>query len=341
MTPQVKHSPDDVRGFGPETNAPPPKVTIGSLFSGIGGLELGLELALGDGGFDVETIWQCERDEWCRGILARHWPAAVCYDDVRAVGADAPRVDVLCGGFPCQDVSVAGKGAGLAGERSGLWGEFARVARDLRPRILVVENVSALACRGIGTVLGDISEAGHDAVWFDLRASDVGAPHRRERIFIVAWRRDVGHSDGGGRGAQRIAGVGAEVGRRGAHPVAATTPANTGALATPRRLAAGGVDRPWVGGSPDGLPRRLDIIAHEWPAKRGTAQPEGEPPRATPQPPSGSPSWRERKRRLMAYGNAVAPQCGYAVGCVVAAIMNIQNRTAADSTAAYGSHSGP
>lgn len=296
-------------------------LTIGSLFSGIGGLELGLELALRDGGFDVETIWQCERDEWCRGILARHWPATVRYDDVRAVGADAPRVDVLCGGFPCQDVSVAGKGAGLAGERSGLWGEFARVARDLRPRVLVVENVSALACRGIGTVLGDISEAGYDAVWFDLRASDVGAPHRRERIFIVAWRRDVGHSDGGGRGAQRIAGVGAEVGRRGAHSVAAATAADAGALAAPRWLAAGGIDRSRLGGAPDGVPGQLDVIAHRWPTKRGTAQPEDEPPRATPQPPRGSPSWWERKRRVMAYGNAVLPQCGYAVGCVVAAIV--------------------
>lgn len=188
-------------------------VRIGSLFSGIGGLELGLECALRDGGFDVETTWQCEQDPWCRGILARHWPSAVRYDDVRGVGAgNAPRVDVLCGGFPCQDVSYAGKGAGLAGERSGLWYEFARIVRELRPRIVVVENVAALASRGLDTVLGSLSEAGYDAVWFDVRASDVGAPHRRERLFIVAWRRDVEHADGGGRGPERVRGVGAEVG---------------------------------------------------------------------------------------------------------------------------------
>lgn len=169
-------------------------ITLGSLFSGIGGLELGLENALRDGGFDVSTIWQCESNPWCRSVLARHWPDAVRFDDVRVVTGDAPAVDILCGGFPCQDVSFAGEGAGLAGERSGLWFEFARIARELRPRIVVVENVAALASRGLDAVLGTLSEAGYDAVWFDLRASDVGAPHRRERIFIVAWRRDVGDS---------------------------------------------------------------------------------------------------------------------------------------------------
>lgn len=192
------------------------RVTIGSLFSGVGGLELGLECALRDGGFDVETAWQCEQDSWCRGILARHWPSAVRYDDVRGVGAsNAPRVDVICGGFPCQDVSYAGKGAGLAGERSGLWYEFARIVRELRPRIVVVENVAALASRGLDTVLGDLSEAGYDAAWFDVRASDVGAPHRRERLFVVAWRRDV--ADARGDDAERLGGP-AGVAREGGAP---------------------------------------------------------------------------------------------------------------------------
>lgn len=196
-------------------------LTIGSLFSGIGGLDLGLECALRDEGFNVSTTWQCEQDAWCRGILARHWPHAVRYVDVRTVGAGTPRVDILEGGFPCQDVSVAGKGAGLAGARSGLWFEFARIARELRPRIVVVENVAALLSRGLDTVLGDLSEAGYDALWFDLRASDVGAPHRRERLFIVAWRRDVGDGAGarregltGGIGAdaRRVSGVAAGAG---------------------------------------------------------------------------------------------------------------------------------
>ena len=193
-------------------------LTIGSLFSGVGGLDLGLECALRDGGFDVSTTWQCEQDAWCRGILARHWPDALRYDDVRALGADAARVDILCGGFPCQDVSVAGKGAGLAGARSGLWFEFSRIARELRPRVIVVENVSALLSRGLDVVLGDLSEAGYDALWFDLRASDVGAPHRRERLFIVAWRRDVADCDGGGRERERLAQHADESSARGCEP---------------------------------------------------------------------------------------------------------------------------
>ena len=99
------------------------QVKIGSLFSGIGGLELGLEWA-GVG----HTVWQVERDPFCRSILARHWPSAARFDDVRTVGAhNLEPVDVICGGFPCQDISYAGKGLGLAGERSGLWYEFARI----------------------------------------------------------------------------------------------------------------------------------------------------------------------------------------------------------------------
>ena len=275
------------------------RVTIGSLFSGIGGLDLGLEHALRDGGFDAETTWQCEADAWCRGILARHWPSAVRYDDVRRVGADnASRVDVLCGGFPCQDVSVAGKGAGLAGERSGLWFEFARIARELRPRVVVVENVSALVSRGLDRVLGDLAEAGYDALWFDLRASDVGAPHRRERLFIVSW--NVGDSPGshwrrrlgearGTRNDRRAGGSCRSVRVRGSESV--------------------------VGRDAHGLPGWMDIAAHRWPVGPDEAQPEGEPPRVTTQR-------RERRQRLKALGNAVVPQVGYVVGCAVARVLS-------------------
>ena len=192
-----------------------PRLALGSLFSGIGGLELGLECALRDGGFDVDTVFQCEADPWCRGILARHWPSALRFDDVRTIGEhNAPRCDVLCGGSPCQDLSLAGKRAGLEGERSGLWSEQARIIRELRPAIAVWENVPgarspvrvdgvAVAQPAIATVLGDLSALGYDAVWFDVRASDVGAPHRRERLFIVAWRR-ADHAEGVGHGAGRL-----------------------------------------------------------------------------------------------------------------------------------------
>lgn len=157
-------------------------LTIGSLFSGIGGLELGLEWAgLGP------VVFQCEIDPLCRTVLAKHWPYATRFNDVRSVDESSPRVDILCGGFPCQDISDAGTKRGLAGTRSGLWTEFARVVRVLRPRFVVVENVTALAGRGLDVVLGDLAACRFDAVWFPLRASGVGAAHERERLFVVAY----------------------------------------------------------------------------------------------------------------------------------------------------------
>jgi DNA (cytosine-5)-methyltransferase 1 len=179
-------------------------LTIGSLFSGVGGLELGLEWAgLGP------VLWQAESDPFCRSVLARHWPDATRYSDVRSIDASTPRVDVLCGGFPCQDISDAGKRAGIDGERSGLWSEFARVIGLLRPRFVVVENVSALLGRGMGRVLGDLSELGYDAEWSTLRASDVGASHRRERVFVVAY------PDVGGCGGERLPKPSRQRGARG------------------------------------------------------------------------------------------------------------------------------
>lgn len=165
---------------------------IGSLFSGIGGLELGLERAgLG------HVVWQCEIDPYCREVLARHWPEAKRFEDVREIDSSAPAVDILCGGFPCQDVSVAGKRAGLAGERSGLWFEFARIVRELRPRYVVVENVPGLLTGGLGDVLGELAASGYDAEWDCVPASAVGAPHRRDRVFILAYP-DAAHRAGDG-----------------------------------------------------------------------------------------------------------------------------------------------
>lgn len=157
---------------------------IGSLFSGIGGLELGLERA-GVG----QTVWQCEQDPYARRVLARHWPDVVRFDDVRTMGIDAPipAVDVICGGFPCQDISNAGKQEGIHGARSGLFFEIMRIADLVRPRYLVLENVAALLYRGMGTVLGALASGGYDAVWDCIPAQSVGAPHRRDRIFLIAW----------------------------------------------------------------------------------------------------------------------------------------------------------
>jgi DNA (cytosine-5)-methyltransferase 1 len=155
------------------------------LFSGIGGFSLGLERA------GMRTVAFCEIGEFQRAVLAKHWPGVPCYDDVRTLSADRLRadgisVDVICGGFPCQDISLAGKGAGLAGERSGLWREYARLIGELRPRFVLVENVSALLGRGLGDVLGDLAALRYDAEWHCIPASCVGLPHIRDRVWIVA-----------------------------------------------------------------------------------------------------------------------------------------------------------
>jgi len=158
------------------------KSTMGSLFAGIGGFDLGFERA----GF--KTSWQVEIDPYCRKVLAKHFPEAERFEDVRECGKHNLRpVDVICGGFPCQDISVAGKGAGIDGERSGLWREFARVIGELRPRFAVVENVPALLGRGISRVLGDMAEIGYDAEWDCISAASVGAPTIRDRVWILAY----------------------------------------------------------------------------------------------------------------------------------------------------------
>jgi DNA (cytosine-5)-methyltransferase 1 len=160
------------------------KLTVGSLFAGIGGIDLGLERT---GGF--ETVWQVEIDDYARRVLAKHWPNVRRWDDVRTFPpepAEEWRCDVICGGFPCQDISDAGSKLGLSGKRSGLWREFARIIRVLRPLYVVVENVAALLDRGIGDVLGDLATIGYDAEWEVLSACAFGAPHTRERVFIIA-----------------------------------------------------------------------------------------------------------------------------------------------------------
>jgi DNA (cytosine-5)-methyltransferase 1 len=156
-------------------------LTVGSLFAGIGGFDLGLERT---GGF--KTKWQVEIDSHCQRVLAKHWPDVQRYGDIRTV-TGVERVDVLCGGFPCQDISNAGKCAGIDGERSGLWSEYVRLIRELRPRYVLVENVAALLGRGMGRVLGDLSESGYDAEWDCIPGFAVGSPQIRDRVFIVAY----------------------------------------------------------------------------------------------------------------------------------------------------------
>lgn len=176
--------------------------TVGSLFAGIGGFDLGLERT---GGF--RTAWFCEQDKFCQRVLAKHWPGVPCYEDVCALtGASVSPVDVLCGGFPCQDISDAGKRAGIHAERSGMWFEYARLIREIRPQYVLVENVAALVRRGLDYVLAELADLGFDAEWTTLRASDFGAPHPRDRLWLVAYptgsdgrSRNILESGAGGR----------------------------------------------------------------------------------------------------------------------------------------------
>lgn len=180
---------------------------IGSLFSGYGGLDQGVEAVI-----DAETVWVSDIDPGANKILAHRRPTVPNLGDITAIQwADVPAIDVLTGGFPCQDLSTAGKRAGLRdGTRSGLWGVMAQAINNLQPRLVVIENVRGLlsadaysemepcprcvgnpdgepVLRALGRVLGDLADLGYDAAWHGLRAADIGAPHGRFRIFIVAY----------------------------------------------------------------------------------------------------------------------------------------------------------
>jgi len=154
------------------------------LFSGIGGFSLGLERT---GGF--ETVAFCEIDKKARLVLKKHWPSVPIFEDVATLTGDQinEKIDIIVGGFPCQDISLAGKGAGLAGARSGLWYEYHRLIKEIRPSWVIAENVSALRSRGLDEVLRSLAEIGYDAEWHCIPASAVGAPHRRDRIWIIAY----------------------------------------------------------------------------------------------------------------------------------------------------------
>lgn len=171
------------------------------LFAGIGGFALGASWA----GMQFNHHYYSEVDDYASRVYQLRFPEAIPLGDIRKIrGADLPQGDwILSGGFPCQDISAAGKGAGLAGSRSGLWYEYARLIGELRPRYAIMENVGALVGRGLDAVLGSLAQIGYDAEWQDIRASDVGAPHRRERIWIVAYP-DSDHVPGGSKPRERI-----------------------------------------------------------------------------------------------------------------------------------------
>lgn len=157
------------------------------LFSGIGGFSLGLERA------GMKTVAFCEIDPKAQQVLRKHWPSVPIFSDVSTLTAKDIHepVDIICGGFPCQDLSTAGRGAGLAGARSGLWYEFHRLIKEIQPKYAIIENVSALRSRGLDEVLRSLAEIGYDAEWHCIPAAAIGAAHRRDRIWIVAYPQSV------------------------------------------------------------------------------------------------------------------------------------------------------
>lgn len=184
---------------------------IGSLFSGYGGLDLAVTAVTGG-----EVVWHCEWDDAPSKILERNFPGIPNYRDVSKVDfTQVEKVDILTGGFPCQDLSIAGKRAGLKdGTRSGLWSEFARAIETIQPKLVVIENVRGILSaeansgmeygeedlvipsgkpflRAIGCVLGDLADLGYDGKWCGIRAADAGAAHNRFRVFIVAYPRRI------------------------------------------------------------------------------------------------------------------------------------------------------
>ena len=318
---------------------------IGSLFSGVGGLELGLEWAgLG------HTVWQVEQSEFCRDVLARHWPHAERFEDVREVGAaELVPVDLLCGGFPCTDVSSAGKGAGLAGERSGLWFEFARIIEELQPEWVVIENVASGAKRWVDQVRSHLGELGYETLPVPLSASSVGAPHLRRRIFFIAYSQRHALRDGAEwLPRRRSSGICGQGEAEPVHDGKSRHPANTdesrleGAVERGRQARSGVIAQCDQQASSDADGRRCK--GQRKPAQRGEqctrgsladgrgdpwsriASTRGEgtefrPPMSPVRDMDDGISPRLAREQLQALGNAVVPQCAEIIGWMIREII--------------------
>lgn len=307
-----------------------------SLFSGVGGLDLAAEWA----GFT--TLAFCERDSYCQQVLRKHWPDVPIFDDVREVTADAlreagiDRVDLLSGGFPCQPFSFAGQRRGADDERH-LWPEMCRIIREVRPRWVLAENVRGLLSidsgRTFGAILRDLASLGYRVGWCVYGARDVGAPHKRERVFIVAYAtgkqsgrvqqpgiqsnvgasgRTVADTDSS-RQPQPEGDVGEQWGRvgDGCEDVAHAAGIHAQRLADgPRQVqswgGSSGPTQPGLGRVFDEFSTRMDRGWPGWPAGPGEEQHSFEPPRVA----TGVPN---REERLKALGNAVVPAQAYPI----------------------------
>jgi DNA (cytosine-5)-methyltransferase 1 len=283
-------------------------------FSGIGGFSLAARWLGG-----IETVQFVERDPYCQQVLAKHWPTVPIHDDICTFSPAPGSADIVCGGFPCQDISQAGKGAGLAGSRSGLFYELLRVVRLVGPRYVVLENVAAITHRGMDGVLGALAEAGYDAEWACIPAAAVGACHQRDRWWCVAYaqggRRGTGprqgassagpEGPGAGNSAARFTadashmlshgGPGQQQGQLGGQAVSESGDGDWAATFDPMRQRLEGPDKLGSSGAP-------------WPAAIARLSPDWRSYLSEPVLYRGDDGLSSRVDRLKALGNAVVPQ---------------------------------
>lgn len=290
------------------------KLRMIDTFSGIGGFSLAARWL---GGF--ETTQFVERDPFCQRILRKHWPDVPIHDDIRTFNPAAGSADVVVGGFPCQDISTAGKGAGLAGSRSGLFYELLRVVRLVGPRYIVLENVAAITYRGMDDVLGALAEAGYDAEWACIPAAAVGACHQRDRWWCVAyaqgWRRGAGKRQS--QGAAGYEGSGAGDSTAGSTAYAPHMLSNGSTDQQHGQLGGQAVPEPGDGdgtATSDAMRHRLegpDELAGswtQWPAATFRLSSDWGGYVSEPVLRRGDDGLSGRVDRLRALGNAVVPQ---------------------------------
>jgi DNA (cytosine-5)-methyltransferase 1 len=295
-------------------------------FSGIGGFSLAARWLGG-----IETVQFVEREPYCQRILRKHWPDVPIHDDICTFNPAPGTADIVCGGFPCQDISTAGRQAGIKeGTRSGLFYELMRVVRMVGPRYVVLENVAAITSNGLDVVLGTLAEAGFDAEWACIPAADVGACHRRDRWWCVAYANDARVETQGpeqlaaraeqhreldaayasGEGRRQITGSasgneGQDEGRAALHDYIA------GSAGKKRNGAADDASHPHhprlEGRQPAGMRQR----AQQWPAGAGDSHrlnPDWRGYLSEPVLRRGDDGLSGRVDRLRALGNAVVPQ---------------------------------
>ncbi|MDK2920132.1 MAG: (cytosine-5)-methyltransferase 1 [Candidatus Petromonas sp.] len=313
------------------------KMYVGSLFSGIGAMDYGLQLA------GMEIAWQVEIDEFCRKVLQKYWPEVPKYGDIREVKPDELEpVDLICGGFPCQPFSTAGKRRGTADDRY-FWPEMFRVIKALRPRWVLGENVAGIVNLALDTVLSDLESEGYETATFIIPACAVNAPHRRDRVWVVAYAKcqglegcaiaEMGTTKEFAESGQNVAYTSCSRQYREAQSEV-DGKADQGksgcgfddcrqdvAHAAGKRLE-GGVDQARqvtgcnkgeiesrLGGIANGLACWMDL--YNWPAPLGCEQYDWEPPRTILEKPS---FWKER---IQALGNAVIPLIPYVIGTAI------------------------